>query len=126
MLIGAMSLGIDTDAVVAVADLVARSGGREFEFGYLDENVPVEKARWYAQARFKGALLVADERKSPDEACDALARRLLTGGQCTGCGKRVSIGTSNPKGHCGWHRDGPAWVRGCDGKRQATRDGVTK
>lgn len=112
---------IDMDAVVAVTDLVARAGGRQLEIGYLDEDVPVEKARWYATARFKGAMLIAEEKAGPDEAADALARRILDGGRCTYCGKRVVLSLTNFKKQCLWRRDGDAWVQGCNGKRRATR-----
>lgn len=118
-----MSEYMDIDAVLACAQLVARSGGHDFEVGYLDDDVPVDKARWYAQASYRGARLFVDERASPDEACDALARRILGGGQCTECHRRVRIGSKWEARFCNWHRDGDAWVRGCDGKRQLTRDG---
>jgi hypothetical protein len=110
-------MGKDTtrlDAVVACADLVARTGAREFELGYLDDDVPVEKARWYAHAKYRGARLTCEEQASPEAAADGLAHRLLDGGICTGCNGLVGT-------ECRWHRDGTAWVRGCDGKRKATR-----
>lgn len=56
-----------------------------------------------------------------DEACDALARKLLAGGQCTNCNQKVVI-NFNQRG-CYWHRDGASWVQGCTGKRHATRNG---
>lgn len=102
------------DAVVACVDLVARSGGKSFEVGYLEDDVPVEKARWYATAVFRGAKLSCDEQSSPEAAADGLAHRLLEGAQCAGCQRRV--GTV-----CRWRRNGTAWVRGCDGKRKATK-----
>lgn len=108
---------IETDSVVAVADLCARSGATSFELGYLDDNPA--RPRWYATAFFRGARLIADEKASPDEAADGLARRLLSGGQCTGCQRVVTL--SDKGGGCRWHRDGPSWVRGCDGKREATK-----
>jgi hypothetical protein len=111
---------LDMDAVVAVADLVARAGGREFEIGHLEDGVPVEQARWYATARFKGAMLIADEKAGPDEAADALARRILSGGKCTYCHKTVVLNLTKPNKQCLWHRDGNAWVQGCNGKRSAT------
>lgn len=108
----------EVDAVLACADLAARAGAKDFEIGYLDENVPVDKARWYAQASFRGARLIADEKTSPDEAADGLARRLLAGASCTNCFQKVTLAGQSG---CRWHRDGAAWVRGCDGKRQATK-----
>jgi hypothetical protein len=115
---------VEPDAVVAVADLCARAGATEFEVGYLEDDVPINEARWYAQVRFRGALLVCDERQSPDEACDALARRILAGGTCTGCNRLVTLNEPDLRRQCRWHRDGSCWVRGCDGKRHATKKGV--
>lgn len=109
-----MNTPIRLDAIIAAADLVARSGGLEFEIGHLEDDVPPEKARWYAQARFKGGLLVCDEQASPEAAADGLAHRLLAGAMCSGCQQAVGEG-------CRWRRDGRAWVRGCDGKRKATQ-----
>lgn len=106
------------DAVVAAAALVGRAGGAQFEVGFAgDENGSSAKARWYAQAMFKGARLICDEQPSPEAAADGLAHRLLRGAQCTGCAKAVG------SGGCRWRRDGTEWVRGCDGKRTLTRKG---
>lgn len=118
---------LDIDAVVACAALVGRSGGKAFEVGFLEDGyvegtVPIEKARWYAQASYMGARLIADEKAGPDEAADALARRILAGGRCTNCGFTVAIGKQHQSKRCTWYRDGPVWVRGCDGKRQLTED----
>ena len=112
---------LDLDAVTACADLCARSGATDFEVGYLEDDVPLEKARWYAQTSYRGARIFVDEKASPDEACDALARRILAGGQCTRCGRKVAINKGGPPNRCNWYRDGPSWVRGCDGKRLATK-----
>lgn len=111
----------DMDAVVAVADLCARAGAKSFEIGYLDDEPP---HRWYAQCFLRGARVIADEKEGPDEAADALARKLIGGGKCTACGRKVAL--SNPRRYdCHWFRDRDAWVQGCNGKRRATRDGVT-
>lgn len=111
---------VELDSVVACADLVARAGGRQFDIGYLDDDPA--RPRWYAQAYFKGARLICDEKRGPAEAADCLARKVLNGGQCTGCKKTVTL---HRRGFgCFWWRDGAAWVRGCDGKRQATRDAM--
>ena len=112
---------LDQDAVVACVDLVARTGAKSFEVGYLDDDVPLEQARWYAQAFLRGARIVAQEKEGPDEACDALARRILRGGRCNHCQKTVALsGTQGVM--CVWYRDRDAWVQGCTGKRRATRD----
>lgn len=105
---------LDTDAVVAVVGVVGRTGGREFEIGWLDDSYP---HRWYASAKYRGARLTGEHPSKPDIAADRLAHRILHGGQCTYCGQNIN--TKPKKGHwadgeCIWHRDGNEWVRGCD------------
>jgi hypothetical protein len=122
------------DAVKACADLVGRTGAKEFECGYVHENVPVDQAGWYATAVYKGAKLTAEDKASPAEACDALAERLLTGGQCQHCkglvsladdgafayrkavlatGERWDAADAAKAGLCRWTRTGGRWERGC-------------
>jgi hypothetical protein len=79
----------DHDAVVALADLVGRTGAREFEIGWVHDDVPSEEAGWYATAKFKGAR-ITEEGAGPTEAADALSRRLLTGARCK-CRKLVAL-----------------------------------
>lgn len=117
------------DAVVAAAEVVGRSGGREFEVGWLydDEDappgwpegvaVPVEEQRWYATARWKGALLKG-EGAWPWEACERLAARILHGGQCIACRQKINLVPEQGSwadGNCNWHREGKHWIRGCAG-----------
>lgn len=126
---------LDLDAVVAAADLVDRCGGRGFEIGYLEENVPSEEARWYCSVRFKGRKLIVDEKTSPIEAAEGLARELLTGAKCR-CGKLVALSPggavmhgevqtmadgstftaeeARTVGQCLWTRKEKRWEPGCD------------
>jgi len=117
-----MAQHLEMDSVVALADLCARAGATQLELGYLEDGVPVEQARWYAQVRFRGALLVCDERSGLDEAADALARRILRGALCAGCRRQVVLSMPVRFRDCRWYREGASWVRGCDGKRAASRD----
>lgn len=124
----------DEDAVKACADLVGRTGARQFECGYLDDDVPSEMARWYATAVFKGAKVTVEDKASPAEACDSLAVRLLSGAQCQHCkglvalsaggafafrkavlvtGERWDAGDAVKAKQCRWTRKGDRWVRGC-------------
>lgn len=105
--------------VVSTADLVGRTGAKAFEIGYLHDDVPMEKAGWYAQAQYRGAKVI-EEGAGPVEAADALALRLLQGGQCTACNKPVGIRTPNATwipyvlaGYCLWRRIGNRWTKGC-------------
>lgn len=125
---------IDQDAVIAAADLVGRSGAREFEIGYVNDDVPVEQAAWYAQAVYKGARILVENHRGPAEAAEALARRIMTGAKCAHCGGLVALSdagafvferqemadgtTWGPEqaaaaGQCRWRRIGDRWERGC-------------
>lgn len=105
------------NAVVACADLAGRTGAKSFNIGYLDDEAPY---KWYAEALYKGARLFSDEYNNPNDAADALARRLLEGGTCTNC-KRETSATNASKRYCYWYRIDSAWIRSCDGKSKATR-----
>jgi hypothetical protein len=123
----------DGDAVKACADLAGRTGARSFECGYLHDDVPADRAGWYATAVYKGTKITAEDRASPAEACRKLAVQLLSGAQCQHCGKLVTL---NPLGAmardvtlingtvwtaaeqaqaglCHWRLDGARWERGC-------------
>src|SRR5260370_2343044 len=87
---GRDTVNLDEDALIAAADLVGRTGAEAFEIGYLHEDVPAERAAWYAHARYRGARITEGDHKAPIEAAEALARRLLGGGKCTRCGGLVT------------------------------------
>lgn len=127
-------MNIDEDAIVAAVDLVGRTGAGEFEVGYLHDDAPVEEAGWYASAIFRGAKIIEEDHRSPTEAAEALARRLLTGARCR-CGALVALSDHGAVAHefalmadgshwtaaearragqCRWTRVGPRWVRGCE------------
>lgn len=90
-----MTVPFDEDAVVAAAELVARAGGRSFEFGFDDENVSMGEPNWWAQATFRGAKIVTERLYPyPHEACEAVARRILDGANCTHCGCTVTLATT--------------------------------
>jgi len=76
--------------VIACADLIGRSGARQFEIGYLDDDVPIDKARWYAHAMFRGTRITVADHAGPEQAAMALARRILTGAKCS-CGRLVAL-----------------------------------
>jgi hypothetical protein len=124
----------DGDSVKACADLVGRTGATAFEFGYVHEDVPVAEAGWWATAVYKGVKRTAEDKASPDEACDALADILLTGAQCQHCKGLVALADDGAfayrsaflaTGHrwdaedaakapqCRWARTGARWERGC-------------
>jgi hypothetical protein len=129
-----VTLTFDEDAVVAAADLVGRAGAREFEIGYLHDDVPVEEAGWYANAKYRGTRITEENHRGPTEAAEALARRILTGARCR-CGKLVALSDdgavafdnvtmadgskwsakkARKAGQCRWTRVGKRWEPSCD------------
>lgn len=128
-----MGRGFDEDIAVAAVEVIGRSGAREFEVGYLDDDVPSEFARWWARAQYSGARIQVENHQGPDLAAEALARRILNGGQCTHCGARIHLGgvpaALRRRGRvCSWKREGRRWVRGCvdrvpEGRRVVEKPG---
>ena len=105
----------DEDAVIAAIDLAGRCGAERCDIGFLHDDVPSDKAGWYAVALFKGARITAEDHRGPVEASDALARRLLSGGaRCIGCGKPIVL--SGRQG-CRWRRMAERWEPGCGGRK---------
>lgn len=119
--------------VIAAADLVERTGARQFQIGYLHDDETAERAAWYAHAQFRGGRIMVENHRGPAEAAEALAERLLSGARCS-CGKLVALsdvgafafkravmadGTeftaeqARTAGLCRWKRDGDRWVSGC-------------
>lgn len=105
--------GEGKERLVAAIDVVGRSGGKGFEVGFLDEDVPAHLARWYAHAQYKGARISTEEHPGPVEAAEALAWRLLEGGQCTSCRRLIGLEGHAGGGPCRWRRVGDCWVPGC-------------
>jgi len=54
---------IDEDRLTAAVDAVARTGATQFELGYLEDDVPVEEARWWASARYQGVRIQVRRRR---------------------------------------------------------------
>ena len=110
-----MDVDYDQDALDAGLDLVGRTGATKLEVGYLHDDVPAEKAGWYAQAQFHGARVIAEDHTNPVNAVEALARKLMEGGLCTYCGRTITISTHPYPGPCcRWTRNGDKWIRGCE------------
>lgn len=105
----------DQDAVEAACELVGRAGAQQLEVGYTDdEAVAAEDADWYAHAQYAGTRIMVEGRRGPIEALEALARKLLNGGQCTHCGRTITLSGGQPNlDLCRWTRMGKHWVRGC-------------
>lgn len=57
--------GMDQDALDAAVDLIGRTGARGFEVGFLGDDAPAAKARWYAHAQYAGARVIAENHPGP-------------------------------------------------------------
>lgn len=102
----------DQDALTAGVDLVGRSGARDIEIGYDDDDP--DDVRWHAQASYRGARLIADNHADPISAVEALGRRVLAGARCRRCGKPIRLSArGKAKGTCRWRRHGDRWRPGC-------------
>jgi hypothetical protein len=126
------------EIVLAAADLVDRAGARGFEIGYLNDDDDPQFARhgaqWWAHARYRGTRIIVEGFDRPDQAADALSRKLLTGAKCR-CGKLVTLGRDGAiafdgvrmadgttwtvaeaaaAGQCLWTRTGARWNPSCD------------
>lgn len=127
------------DPMLAAVDLVGRSGARDFEVGYLHDDVPIADADWWASAHYAGTKIIEEHHVGPVEAANALAVRLLTGAKCTRCGGLVTLSDDGAfawteatlidgtpwtaadalvaaatHGQCRWRRVGPKWIMGCE------------
>jgi hypothetical protein len=105
------------DAVVAVAHLADRAGALSFEIGYADATATtVEGADWYATAHYRQGPVRVQHHHTPEEAANALAARILTGGTCR-CGRRSAVadilGGTDP-GACTWRRIHTRWQPSCN------------
>lgn len=129
----------DNDRLIAAVDLVGRSGARNFEVGYLHDDVPAIQAAWWASARYKGTIIMVENEPDPWSAAEHLAVKLLTGGQCQGCGGLVALEELGgfaffnatlvdgrswtaleavEAGLCRWERKGDKWIAGCGGVKR--------
>ncbi len=111
-----MTANLDDDAMIAAVEVIERTGALHFEIGHdgEDDTAPATDMRWHASAMYRGARVFEDEHPGPVEAAEALARKLLSGGQCTHCCQTITLsGPTDQAGHCRWTRQGRRWERGC-------------
>lgn len=107
------------EAVLALVDLIGRTGATGTEIGWLPkpgkDDVPDDQllpgdVTWHASAIYRGAKVHAEGETAPAVA-DALARKLLDGGQCAHCKRRVVLFGGRTPRTCVWRRSGPRWDR---------------
>jgi hypothetical protein len=105
----------DSDLVVAIADLVQRTGGKSFEVRYSRERSPVV---WMAVAVYRGGLVEVDAAITPEEAAWRLGERLVDGGECAHCARPTVLCRPDEDGimpgACQYTLRGERVVRGCE------------
>lgn len=117
--------GVDRDMVIAAVKLIERAGGQDFEVGHLEDDVPAHQARWWAKCRIRnhpklgeaaGNVVMVEELPGPDYAAEALARKLVDGGQCQHCKKQIRLNAPRSERNrvCRYRRVGDTWKRGCE------------
>lgn len=108
----------DYPVVLAAADLAHRAGGEDFRVGYRREDIPMERAAWFASCLLRDGLFGVEDMPSPEAAAYAFAVKLLKGGHCR-CGRVVTLSQLNSaEGDslgrtCWWRLKGNTWVSAC-------------
>lgn len=103
--------------LIAAVELVGRSGARQLEFGWTDDDGP-RPGEWYASAFYRGTRVTVEHQHDAPAAVEALAFRLMEGGQCVHCGRSITVPGfvyTDDRPACEFRREGEHWVRGCDG-----------
>ncbi len=86
-----------TDHVIAVIDLLGRTGAKDFQIRYSDDQEPTV---WIAVARysvrspgdaFPTRHYQAAGGLTPDAAAYALLEQVLDGGMCVHCGRQTAV-----------------------------------
>jgi hypothetical protein len=78
---------IQDDKLVAVVDLLGRTGAKEFQIRYCEEETPVV---WIASARW-GEVWQAAGGMTPWSAVFRLAEATMDGGHCTHCNRMTAV-----------------------------------
>ena len=137
---------LDQERLNAALELIGRCAANELELGWTDDAGP-RPGEWYATASYKGARIIVEDQHGPEDAAEALALKLLAGGQCVHCGRVATairdgevftvaghpvldpsrLGQSVDAGLiCARRRVGEHWQRGCDGGHQAPVGGLNR
>ncbi len=111
------------EVIRATADLIGRTGATQFEIGWEHDDVPVELMGWYCKATYQGTEIRA-EGAGPIEAADALARKVLDGGLCMYCKRRITIDNVEDLEKCFRARVGDTWMRGCEIDHEQSGDKI--
>ena len=115
---------LDQDRLLAAVEMVQRAAARSIELGWTDDAGP-KPGDWYAMAVYKGARVIVEKQEGPEAAAEALAFKLMEGGECVHCGRLITIPGVKLRGgapSCEYRREGAHWLRGCDGDHEAVPD----
>lgn len=115
-----MTSPTDDPRLLAAVDMIGRTGAKEFQIRYSDEEEPVV---WFAVATYDDGKGETDASLNPVMAVLRLAERLVDGGQCTHCGRPTgldpdSIDTMPLDQLVCWYQFDPelaTFRRGCEG-----------
>lgn len=111
---------IDEETIEASLELAGRAGADGIEVGYLENDAPIHKARWYAYAKYQGGRIICDEETSPEAALNGLATKILADGTCQNCGRKTAAKTPGISGRiraiwcCVWEWRNGTWIASCD------------
>lgn len=118
----------DEARLQAAVELIGRSAANDLELGWTHDDGP-RPGEWYATAGYKGAKVTVEHQHGPAEAAEALAFRLMEGGQCVHCGRFIVVPGYELKDGgdaCRWTREGAHWLRGCDGRHGPPAGGLNR
>jgi hypothetical protein len=128
--------GFDEERLLAAVLLVGHTGAKDFEVGFLYDDVPIDKADWWAKAQYQGTRITVEHHDGPVAAAEALAGRLLTSAKCMWCDGLITLNPAGAvawpsavlgdgsvlpdsqagfeaMGQCFWRREGARWEPGC-------------
>jgi hypothetical protein len=83
---------LDEPRLIALVQLIGRTGASEFQVRYCDEEVPLA---WIAAARWEGEWHLAGA-VTPYAAVMRLAESVMDGGRCRHCGMPTAVDDQPP------------------------------
>lgn len=113
----------DQDRVAAVAELVGRTGAKNFEVRFSPSEQPDGQLVWLCIAEYGDGRWDAGAGRSPGRAGKRLLEQLINAGQCQFCGRTTGIVHDPPwmpdDAEVCWYQYNPAlntYQRACEAK----------